>query len=54
MQERIGKTLAEGGELGYFFRSTSTTADSMFRKEVLYTSSWVSDATTAALKKEIT
>lgn len=49
----IGKTLAEGGELGYFFRSTSTTADSMFRKEVLYTSRWVSDATTAALKKKL-
>ncbi len=50
---QLGKTLAEGGELGYFFRSTSTTADSMFRKEVLYTSRWVSDATTSTLKKRL-
>lgn len=50
---QVGKTLAEGGELGYFFRSTSTTADSMFRKEVLYTSRWVSDATTSTLKKKL-
>ncbi len=49
----IGKTLVEGGEVGYFFRSTSTTADSLFRKEVLYTSRWVSDATTSSLKKKI-
>lgn len=50
---QVGKTLAEGGELGYFFRSTSTTADSMFRKEVLYTSRWVSDVTTSTLKKKL-
>jgi len=49
----VGKTLAEGGELGYFFRSTSTTADSLFRKQVLYTSSWVSDATSSSLKKKL-
>lgn len=49
----IGKTLAEGGELGYFFRSISTTADSLFRKEVLYTSRWVSDATTSTLIKKL-
>lgn len=49
----IGKTLAEGGELGYFFRSTSATADSLFRKEVLYTSLWVSDASSSTLVKKL-
>jgi len=49
----VGKTLVEGGEVGYFFRSTSATADSLFRKEVLYTSIWVSDATAGALKKKL-
>ncbi|MCX8057322.1 MAG: carboxypeptidase regulatory-like domain-containing protein [Ignavibacteria bacterium] len=49
----VGKTLVEGGEVGYFFRSTSTTADSMFRKEVLHTGAWVSDATTSTLRKRI-
>ena len=47
------KTLVEGGEVGYYFRSTSTTADSLFRKQVLYTSRWVSDATSGALKKKL-
>ncbi len=50
---QVGKTLAEGGELGYFFRSASTTADSLFRKQVLYTSRWISDATSGALKKKL-
>ncbi len=48
-----GKTLVEGGEVGYFFRSQSTTADSMFRKEVLHTGAWVSDVTTSTLRKKI-
>jgi len=48
-----GKTLVEGGEVGYFFRSQSTTADSLFRKEVLYVSRWISDASTSTLRKKI-
>jgi len=39
-----GKTLVEGGEVGYTFRKTSTAdPDPLFRREVLNDSSWVSD-----------
>lgn len=40
-----GKTLAEGGEVGYAFRKSGTTIDldPPFRREVLNDSAWVSD-----------
>jgi len=47
------KTWAEGGEIGYFFRNTNTTADSFFRKEILHTSRWISDATAGTIKINI-
>jgi subtilisin family serine protease len=41
-----GKTLVEGGEIGYAFRKTSTAdPDPLFRREVLNDSVWVSDRT---------
>lgn len=46
-----GKTLAEGGEVGYAFRKSGTTTDldPPFRMEVLNDSAWVSDRTGASL-----
>jgi hypothetical protein len=42
-----GKTLTEGGEVGYVFRNSGTTTDldPPFRRAVLNDSSWVSDRT---------
>lgn len=44
-----GKTLVEGGEVGYIFRKSGTTTDldPPFRMEVLNDSSWVSDRASA-------
>ena len=46
-----GKTLTEGGEVGYAFRLSGTTIDldPPFRREVLNDSTWVSDRTGASL-----
>ncbi len=46
------KTWVEGGEVGYFFRSTGTN-DQLFRQQVLFTESWVSDASNALLNKKL-
>jgi subtilisin family serine protease len=39
-----GKTLVEGGEVGYIYRYQTTEVDANFRRNVLNDSSWVSDA----------
>ena len=43
-----GKTIVEGGEVGYQYRKSGTTTDRdpLFRQNVLNDSSWVSDRTT--------
>lgn len=38
-----GKTIVEGGEVGWKYRSTTGEKDINFRQEVLHDSSWVSD-----------
>jgi len=50
---RGGKTLVEGGEVGWIYRASGTTTDldPYFRQNVLQCSSWVSDVSSAVLKK---
>ncbi|HRI47318.1 MAG TPA: sialidase family protein, partial [Ignavibacteriaceae bacterium] len=48
-----GKTIVEGGEVGYIYRQQSTEKDRDFRWHALLDSSWVSDATTGLLKKRL-
>ncbi len=48
-----GRTLVEGGEVGYIYRKSGTTTDKdpFFRRNVLHDSVWVSDVTTGLLRK---
>jgi len=48
---RGGKTLVEGGEVGYIYRRSTATSDKdpNFRRNVLHDSSWVSDYTNGDL-----
>jgi len=53
---RGGKTIVEGGEVGYTYRQSGTTTDKdpYFRNNVLQCSSWVSDMSgTGLLKKTV-
>ncbi|MBK7865765.1 MAG: T9SS type A sorting domain-containing protein [Ignavibacteriales bacterium] len=53
---RGGKTIIEGGEVGYIYRQSGTTTDKdpYFRANVLQCSSWVSDMSgTGILKKTV-
>ena len=51
-----GKTLVEGGEVGYIFRKFGTTTDlhPTFRRNLLLDSAWVSDRSGASLQIAIT
>jgi hypothetical protein len=48
-----GKTVVEGGEVGYIYRQGTTEKDKEFRWYTLFDSSWVSDATTGLIKKRM-
>lgn len=47
-----GRTIVEGGEVGYIYRQSSE-VDKEFRWYTLFDSTWLSDATTGTLKKRI-
>lgn len=44
-----GKTLVEGGEVGYIFRQQTTEVDVNFRRILLLDSSWISDVSNGSL-----
>jgi hypothetical protein len=48
-----GKTIVEGGEVGYLYRQQTTERDKQFRWHTLFDSSWVSDASSGLIKKRI-
>ena len=49
-----GKTLVEGGEVGYLYRKVTTELDVAFRRNLLLDSVWVSDRSGASLQSAVT
>lgn len=46
---RGGKVWVEGGEVGYYYRQTTSEKDINFRRNILHDSSWVTDGTTTTI-----
>ena len=44
-----GKTLVEGGEVGYIYQAGASEVDALFRRTILNDSDWVSDVTSSNL-----
>jgi hypothetical protein len=49
-----GKTIVEGGEVGYLYRKATTELDVAFRRNLLLDSVWVSDRSGASLQSAVT